>query len=210
MRRGLSLPLLVGSTFLSAGAVSGQLLVTVEDGAVRVLGATPGGEVALLGIGRERFSQTSTRRFFHQAVLEAPELGEVELELDATIPKLSVWAVVDQVTGQLAISAPNGFSPGPIKSLVGRRDVGFVEVEALSEEVTLLLVRKGEGPWLFVGARERNLGSATGAHPKAGLQLVDFEVLTKSKSKPPMDLRTGDVLVAIDQATLEVSAIALP
>jgi len=84
-----------------------------------------------------------------------------------------------------------------------------VEVEALSEEATVLLVRKGEGPWIFVGDRERDVGSSPGAPRKDGLTLTGFEPPSKSPSAKPADLKAADILVVVDQASLEVGVVEL-
>jgi hypothetical protein len=112
-----------------------------------VSATTPGGEVALIGVGRE---QNGFVTFDHRvADLLVDEDGDGEVRSDVTwSPRtLAVWAAADVSSGAVTVAAPEGQR----LRLAARSGISLSGAGTLAfpgRTLDLMLVRAGDGAWL--------------------------------------------------------------
>jgi hypothetical protein len=205
MRWTLPLALLV---VLPASALA-QPTMSFEDQAVVVAGATPGGDVVLWTVYRERIAGVSTRLGRAHERVTADGTGAARLDLGRSVPELSVWAAVDLTTGQATVGTPGSFALTEIDAKGRRIDRALGRLEVDRHGLEILFVRPGVGSWRL-GVYDGGPGDEDGAYD--GTLRASLAALlpdAKSGNAPPK-FQKGDVLVAVDPTDLNLFLEQIP
>lgn len=196
-----------------AASAPPELSITFEEAAVLASELTPGGEALFFSLARVPlgYTQRVERRV---ELVPVDPLGEAyhEVQDGSTVPRKSVWVVVDLSTGAYGIAAPEGFaldeSPFPgngfqvgAPGLVNRLRHTFSWVDQV-------VVRPGVGAWALRasdgGGADRD-GVADGRTVTA---LEDAEPVGAAPA-PPDRFQAEDVIVVIDPRALRFYATRL-
>ncbi len=202
-------PLFLLLLFLTPLAAAAQPAISFEDQAVVVSGGTPGGEVIVWSVYRERVAGISTRvGRFHQRVA-ADAGGSARLDLGVGVPELSVWAAVDLATGQSAIGTPGSFALTTIDPSARRIDRALGRLAVDRHSLELLLVRPGVGSWRLAihdGGPDDEDGAYDGS-----LRASLAALLPDAKSgEAPRQFLKGDLVVAVDPTDLQLFTLQIP
>jgi hypothetical protein len=192
---------------MAAVAAAAPLSIAVDAQSVTVSNVTPRGAIVLLTCSR-----VGLRRSI--GVVPATVLlnddhgdGTIRYTPPAGVPFRSVWAAVDQSTGQIATAAPPEF-PLIVRGLAAdtnlKKDVEG-EIASLSVDIprlVLLLVRPGAGVWVETVFD----GQKGDSDPSLGRVTLTFEdlVTISGKDKAPKHLRKDDAVVAVDPGHLDL------
>ena len=185
---------------LGVTPIVGAPSVTLESSRIVCTGITPRGRAVVIGVAHE------PRQFWidiaHRQFILTDESGggTVRLDLNTEVATDSGWAVVDLATGEVAIGTPEDspftvvtFSNGAIR----RNEAGeFAQIVGDREYIDLVLVRPGEGAWLFYGEDGH---SNDRDHQRNGRTTIDPELMRPigDSPAPPKHLKNGDRLIAI-------------
>jgi hypothetical protein len=190
-------------------------LFEFEAQAVVVSGLEPGSRVALLGISRG-FNGFTSYVLRYDEVLTMGAEGSARLELELPVSLDSVWAAVDLATGEVGLGAPEGSAIREVSFSGSAIDADGRSVTEARRWVDLLWVQPGAGAGGVWGARLRDGGPSD----EDGIEDLSIRApmsafaptVAGSAEAPeaPERLASGDVLVAIDPETLEISATRLP
>lgn len=195
---------------LTAYTSSAAPVVRFEPSHVSATGITPRGRAVVVGVAhepREFWTNIVHRQFI---VTDDAGTGTVRLDLNTEVATDSGWAVVDLTTGEVAIGTPEespftvvGFSNGAIR----RNEAGeFSQIVGDRDYIDLVLVRPGEGAWLFYGEDGH---SNDRDHQRNGRTTVDPELMRPIGDSPaaPKHLRKGDRLVVIAPYARTISTV---
>ena len=215
------LGLLVSSaTLLFPVLAAASPAIVLGEQSVVAEGLTPAGRAVVFSIGKPPgHLMPVTVRF--EEIVEADAAGVAEIELPGPVASRSVWAAVDLQSGEMALAAPDGFSLRQVD--FPARGIGqsrrFLRDERRFLEV--LLVRPAAGvpaggdPAAEVGAWGRTYGDGgEGDGDGMGNGVIEAPIerlrpIGDSPLGPPVELRPGDVVVAVDPTTLEIYAAKL-
>lgn len=212
--------LVVGSLGASSSARALPTFDFSEPQVTIVHAVTPGGSVALYGLLHESGGWSLRISEIADLVTDDDGDGSVRYELGREVSTVSVWLAVDLVTGDMAISAPEGFTPreltfppGVLRSGLGNR---LNRLEMTGRTVHALMARPGADPTL-TGAWLLRLGDGgdqddDGAYDgKMGFLLAQMTPVGASPL-PPEEIVLGDVIALIDPDTLDfvVATFAVP
>jgi len=204
MRWTLPLTLLL---FLPVAALA-QPALSFEDQAVVVAGATPGGDVVLWTVYRERIAGVSTRLGRIDERVTADGAGAARLDLGRAVPELSVWAAVDLTTGRAVVATPGSFALTEIDPAGRRIDKALGRLEVDRHGLEVLFVRPGVGSWrlgVYDGGPQDEDGAYDGT-----LRASLAALLPDSKSgNAPPKFQQGDVLVAVDPTDLHLFLVQI-
>jgi hypothetical protein len=206
----LALALAWWSSSLLGSKVIAQPLLSLgfEAQAATVAGATPGGEVVVWGVYRERLARISTRVGQLGDRTMADPGGAAQLDLGRDVPGLSVWAAVDLATGRTALGSPGGFQWAEIDPKGRRIDKALGRLAVDRHSLSVLVVRPGAGSWqlnVFDGGALDEDGAYDGS---LRASLSAFLPDRKSGHAPPQ-FQTGDVVVAVDPDDLAAFAVTI-
>ena len=186
-----------------------QPALTFEDQAVVVSGGTPGGDVVLWSVYRERPGGVSTRigRAYERVTADAS--GAVRLDLGRGVPVLSVWAAVDLASGQAAVGTPGSFPLTQIDPSRRRIDRALDRMEVDVHGLEILFVRPGVGSWRL-GIHDGGPQDEDGAYD-GSLRASLASLLPDAKvGNAPARFQKGDVLVAVDPDDLHLFLLQIP
>ncbi|MGV8040650.1 MAG: hypothetical protein AB2L07_11400 [Thermoanaerobaculaceae bacterium] len=197
---------------LLPAAALGQPGIAFEEGAVRVSGLSPGTSVVVFAASLER-PDVYVRVVRRQHLLSDDDRdGEVRLDLLGEVPPHSVWAAVDVSTGSAATAVPQD---APLrrretpKGAVQHAHGGVTDSLSLPEPLLeLLLVRPGVGAWrggFAEGTPTDGDGTGDGWLRMQVSQLAPWG----HSASAPIQLVTGDVLVAVNPETLAVYTLTV-
>jgi hypothetical protein len=185
------------------------------DSSVEITGVTPGGQVALLSVWREQDRIGTLVTLLDEVLADEDGDGAVTLDLERSVPELSVWAVVDVATGSRRIESPETFEPRRREVRPGRflQPAGLAEVGVPRAEVRV--VRPGEDAFrarLGDGGEDDQDGETDGRVTLSAAQLLRPARRGPGLVEPPLPARFqgGDVVVAIDPRTLETIDLEIP
>ena len=199
----LVLALVWWSSSLSGSRLIAQtpLSLAFEPQAATVAGATPGGDVVVWAVYRERLARVSTSVGKLGDRVTADASGAARLDLGRDVPGLSVWAAVDLASGRLALASPSGFQWAEIDPKGRRIDKALGRLAVDRHQLSILLVRPAAGSWqldVFDGGALDEDGAYDGS---LRASLAAFLPDRKSGHAPPR-FEAGDVLVAVDPEDL--------
>jgi hypothetical protein len=201
-------PLLILSLALASTA-SAEPVLSFEDQAVAVRGATPAGEVVVWSVFRERLAGVSTRIGRVYERLTADAAGAVRLDLGRPVPELAVWAAVDLSTGQLALGTPGGLTLTEIAPQGRRIERALGRLAADRPALEILFVRPGAGSWrldVHDGGPQDEDGTFDGS-----LRVSVAALLPDAQhGNAPPRFQQGDLLVAVDPTDLHLFALQIP
>ncbi len=204
----LALALWTSSVIGSRVIAQTPLSLGFEAQAATVSGATPGGEVVVWGIYRERLARISTRVGQLGERVAADASGAARLDLGRGVPGLSVWAAVDLASGRTALGSPGGFRWTEIDPKGRRIDKALGRLAVDRHSLSVLVVRPGAGSWqlnVFDGGALDEDGTYDGS---LRASLSAFLPDRKSGDAPPR-FQTGDVVVAVDPDDLAAFAVTV-
>jgi hypothetical protein len=183
--------------------------ISFEDQAVVVAGGTPGGEVIVWSVYRERVAGISTRVGRVHRRVAADANGSARLDLGVGVPELSVWAAVDLTTGQSAIGTPGSFALTAIDPAARRIDRALGRLSVDRHSLELLLVRPGVGSWRLAihdGGPDDEDGVYDGS-----LRASLAAMLPDGKTgNAPLQFLKGDLVVAVDPTDLRLFTLQIP
>lgn len=199
MSRRLAVPLVALCLFVTT-TVSGALGLHLDATGAVVTGATPGQAVVMYGFAHqeENYSGTIIR---YEEILTSDASGAVAWPIER-ISSRSLWFAVDVQTGQIAVTAPDGFPVRRLETpaeLMSREELAaMLELPFFYSEV--LLVRPELGAWTLSASR----GGSQDLKKKRNALTVEprfFRKLKGTEPGPPK-IEKGDVIVIIDPYAL--------
>lgn len=209
MSRSVAFCLALGA-LTPTGLAAAVPVVTFEETAVVASGLAPAARVAWFSVAREPGDYVG-RIVRREAVMTDDDGdGAVRLELDASLPPVSVWFVVDLADGGLTVAVPDGapfrervFDPGLL-----RQEIAGVVRGLRDERLYLLafLARPGAGAWTVAlgdGGHHDDDRTPDGFVQAAfaAMEPVDGSLI------PPEALAAGDVVVLVDPNALDFAAV---
>lgn len=182
-------------------ATDPELAASFTDDHLTVTGTTPGGEVAVLTVWRERFPGWSRTTRFSELLSDDDGDGTVELALERELPEGSLWIVTDVANGAYVVATPRPWPFPELEAAERRLNPSLNTLEVDRETLELLLVRPGEGAWSLTvwdgGTGDDDLvpdGRLTATLPS-------FEPL--GLTEPLQQPRPGDLLFGIEARRME-------
>ena len=176
---------------------------------VTIDGATPGGDVVLFTVAKERTNSSppmvvSTRNV---VVLHADGKGSAIFSGESDVPPISVWIAIDLATGHSGASGAAGFRPLPLSDsgLATRDDAGRLrKFTAALPDVDLLLVRPGVGAWQIKAAKTSALDESARSERPLRIDVTRMIPVPGSPSVPE-SFMPGDVLAVVEPRTLRLA-----
>ncbi|MEM7352046.1 MAG: hypothetical protein AAF657_14695 [Acidobacteriota bacterium] len=187
-------------------SVAAQPALQFAPQTVEVSGLTPGGEAVLFGVVRQSVPwMERVVPYVMWLSAEDPDGTASFSAVDELGPK-SVWAVVDLTSMASRVDGPNvdAFAVGPLAG-ADTFSSASSELHLSGSRLQVLVTRAGQGAWSGVvvdGAASDLDGLDNGA---VSLSISDLQPVAAS-GKPPESLQPGDVVVAVDTATLKISS----
>jgi hypothetical protein len=168
---------------LGGAAVAQELAVSLLEDRIEISGATPAGEVLVLGMQRHRRAGWTEATQLEEPVL-ADAAGEAVVAVSDGIAPLSTWVVADLESGEAVALAARGALRGVESSVelaAGRSGLVLARRPA-----KVLLVRAGVGAWLTeVRPDPVNALLRRGKPPKDLFDEVVDQELLESGEFPP-------------------------
>ena len=181
------------------------LSVTTTGTEIQVVGASPGGQVVLVGVQREPIPGASSIATWARAIADDDADGSVGLDLERPVAIKSAWAAIDMATGDVATATGPGFVPKIVRlgadSLEVDPETGEIRIRFESEVLQIVLIRPTVGAWA-TRAYDGGNGDADGAQ--------DFSLHFETTSLRPLlpefgdfaNLQDGDKIGAVDERNL--------
>lgn len=206
MRHALlaSLLLLVLVPTLPTGA---EPILTFTERSVVVDGTTPGADVAVLTVWRERFPGWSRTTRFAELLPDPENIGRVELVLGREIPQDSLWIAADLVTGEFAVATPRSHPFPEMEPAARRLNPSLEGLEADRETLELMFVRPGEGAW-HLTVWDGGTGDED-ATPDGRLRAFLPSLEPLGLAPPLQRPRPGDLVFGIEARRMEWFASAI-
>lgn len=194
-----------------------ELLVSFEEAAVVVAGATEGADVVFYSVAREPrgvYQSVVRRHGLAFADAQGEARFEVESELEGGgVPLKSVWAVVDLASGAYAVAAPEGFLLQPVPLSGQAFQVGAPgvvnRVRHEHPSVDLLVVRPGVGAWSLRSVDQGPTDHDPADDDRVLTSLEDLESLDGLGTPPPERYGRDDVVIFIEPGELRHAATRL-
>lgn len=195
-------------------------VVSFEDQAVLVTGATPGGSVVVFGVSQGFNGFTGYYLEDDELLVDDDRDGAVQLELDLPLSKRrSMWAVVDLASGELVLSTPEGDAPAradnlSIDALNAERNEVTVPVQRWAYA---LWVRPGlevdAGAWVSIVGDGGTTDADGMENRQVQATVASFEPVAPDdtgEALPPERLSEGDLLLIVSPETLAISTTRIP
>lgn len=184
--------------------------VTFERDGVIASGVTPDAEVVFFSVAREPKGYSSLIRRRQGIERDLDRDGIVRFAVTPSLPRKSVWAVLDMSSGLVTITGPPGFDfsklaiPGNRikRGLTGKLD----RLELDEGWVEILFARPGVGAWTLTMMDGAPIDEDRNVDGKFILPLERMQAV-KAGLPVPDEVRNGDVLVVIDTSELDVTSI---
>lgn len=169
----------------------------------RVSGVTPGGEVVIFGVWRQRHVYWSEVGRVDERVVDDDGDGEIEWDLGKPIPQAAALFAVDIASGEWASQAPQGFG---LRALPQERWAMSPDGSSLQAEVKrlhLLWIRPGSDAWAGA-AMDGGLGdSSASSDGEVAVPIAEIPAIGGHDAlTSPEQLQSGDLLIAVDSASL--------
>ena len=148
--------------------------IAFEAEAVVASGLTPGNPVVWFGVERRVDPDFSTEVVRHTEVATAGADGTARVSLGREVAVRSVWVAVDQKKGEFVVAAPDGYRiarPQKPATALGVGEGNRPDL-FLDERPYLmgLVVRPGDGAWVFAGGDGGGARSGRGERRPAELR----------------------------------------
>jgi len=208
MRNAVRIMLLL---FLLPTVAAAAPTIRFDDEAVVVEGATAGGSVAVLGVGRETAGFLSHQLSVWETVT-ADATGVARLELGRPIPEVSTWAAVDLGDGEIALAAPAGTPLREVSFPQRGLPADLRSLDDARSSLAVLWVRpasQGEAGAWGGAVSDGSDRDGDGAENRGLRVLLDSLEPLGASPEPSRSVAPGDVLVGIDTTTLDVYAVRL-
>jgi hypothetical protein len=198
--------LMAGAGALSTSAAPAlEIRFAPQDSTVTVMGLTPGGSVAVLGVSRiyHDFETILVRT----AKVLADNDGDGQVALEAEVSPNAIWVSIDLTSGELfAVTPPggevhDGMALAPVIEV--QSSTSLRRLRAESKALDLLMVRFGRGVWFGIVCD----GAAGDAdETQDGLLRVDRSAFRRlaGPDDAPGSMTSSDLVVAVDPDTLRV------
>lgn len=188
---------IVVALILTTPAIGASIHVAIEDYLISVRGASPGGQVLLVGYQRSvRGFEPVFRRI--ERVIDTGGDGRVQLLLTSPNPQNSFWVAIDLATGDFGSAVPRD-RPGrggtlPSKAFIKGKKGKVEAIAADSDHAFVVVVRPAAlGAWRGSGGD----GAASDMDGKANGR-IEFAARSLQKLKgadsPGDELEDGDVV----------------
>ncbi|HEX6900064.1 MAG TPA: hypothetical protein VF789_10140 [Thermoanaerobaculia bacterium] len=212
MRRGLpplGWSLLLGLLLCGNAGAQGkpEPRIAFEDEAVVASGLTPGKTVAWFGVERIVDPDLAAELVQHSNAKTAGADGVSRLELKHPVAQRSLWVAVDVETGDFVVASPDGYQirrrPRPSRLAAGqggRPD----EIEDGPSYLFGLMVRPGEGAWIFRGGDGAPLDADGETDGRVRFALDGLEPLPGSPA-PPARTRGTDLWFVVDLLKMQIA-----
>lgn len=204
---------------LAPAAAAAPPEVSLEEHAVVVSGATPGGAVAVFGVSQGFNGFTEYYLLEDELLVDEDGDGAVRLELELPLSKRhSVWTVVDLASGELSLASSKGEAPIadplPLDPLSAGGDEVTVAVQRWAYALWVRPGREaGAGAWVAIvgdggasdgdGEENRQVRAAVSAF------LPVPPAAPEGEGRPPERLASGDLVVVVDPETLAIRTTRL-
>lgn len=202
----------MGCCLLVACVGLAQPQITLGDNTVKATGITPGGQAVWFGVAREQGLyriEVVTRR---EIVTDEDGDGVVRLDVPGGIVPMSVWAVVDLASGEIALAMPPGtesrLEPFPSDGFVAGTAAGPGHLQLRKELQEMCLVRPGVGAW---HGRAGDGAAGDGDGQPDGVVTIRPAILSSfgSAAKGIGDYRRGDVVVLVEPRLMEFTWVRI-
>ena len=214
MRRGLPplgwgplLGLLLCGNAWAQGNPKPEPRIAFEESAVVASGLTPGKTVAWFGVERIVDPDLAAELVQRAEAKTAGADGVSRLELARPVSQRSLWVAVDVESGEFVVAAPDGYAirrrPRPSRLVVGegsRPD----EIEDGPAYLYGLMVRPGEGAWIFRGGDGSPLDADGETDGRVHFALDDLEPLPGSPA-PPAKAKGTDLWFVVDLLKMQIA-----
>lgn len=208
---GLGLGLLLLGFSLTPGPAGAQgrpePRIVFEENGVTASGLTPGKAMAFFGVERIVDPDLAAELVQHADAKAAGTDGVSRLELARPVSQRSLWVIVDVESGEFVVAAPDGYQihrrPRPSRLAVGegsRPD----EIEDGPAYLYGLMVRPGEGAWIFRGGDGSPLDQDGDTDGRVRFALDQLEPLPGSPAAPAKAKGT-DLWFVIDLLKMQIA-----
>ncbi len=167
---------------------------------VRAANVTPNGCAVFFSVSHETAPWMSRVVPRVEPLVDIDGDGEIDYLPSGDLVDKSIWAVVDATTGDVTVSAPDGYTPQEV--LVASYAL-FPQAEKLVDQrqhLDILIVRPGVGAWhqriQDGGSGDHGLGS----DGQVMTEVAAMDLIWSASFKKPLfkGIKTGDVVVGID------------
>jgi hypothetical protein len=208
-RSHLVLSLVLPWLFITPALCDAAPVITFEEEALVVAGASPNAAVAWIGVGRSHAGFTPQRLTLWQ-VVDADATGTARLELGRPVPAESAFVAVDLTAGEMVVAAPPGTPLREVDLPHQAVPAGLRTLEDRRSGLAVLWARPaadGTGTaWGGAVSDGSDLDGDGREDRGVEVQLDRLQPLGASPA-PPETLAEGDVLVGVDLETLETYAV---
>lgn len=196
---------------LPVGAASFK--VTLEADAVLISGATPKGQIVLLGVTREIGEDDFPVVRRHLEVLADDDGdGAIRYAVDEGVPLRSLWAVADLTSGDHDAAAPERFGLRRVNWRgrgLQRRPDGKDAIEDRRPRLELLVVRPQVGAWAL-RVNDGDADDADGIIDGRLEGVLDRMTPLAASPQAPSVFQRDDLVLALDPAALEITLVKVP
>ena len=203
--RIFSLAFLLGAPWLAEAQLHGAPSFSAElsETGLRLEGVTPGGEVAIFGVWRERHVYWSEVGRVDERVADDDGDGEIEWDLGKPVPQATVLFAVDITSGQWANQAPQSFGLRALSQERWAMSPDGSSLRADAKRLHLLWIRPGNDAWSGA-ALDGGLGdSSASSDGQVEVPIAEIPAIGGQDSlTSPEELQSGDILIAVDSASL--------
>lgn len=196
---------------LPVGAASFK--VTLEADAVLISGATPKGQIVLLGVARKIGEDDFPVVRRHLEVLADDDGdGAIRYPVEEGVPLRSLWAVADLTSGDHDAAAPERFGLRRVNWRgrgLQRRPDGKDAIEDRRPRLELLVVRPQVGAWTL-RVNDGDASDGDGIIDGRLEGVLDRMTPLAASPQAPSVFQRDDLVLALDPAALEITLVKVP
>lgn len=204
MKRALTLAAFLALSSSAAMADTLPSLAIAADSinrTVEITGASPGGDVVLVGCAQFTNESNVNSRLEYGKVLPADAAGRVQFTLPR-VPSTSIWLAVDLTSGVHALATPPRYGTRPRSSPTVSLAHGAEAVLLDLPSAVTWLIRPGAGAWVVRSGRGGR--NDDNPHKSEGMKVgtSHFKSITTAPAAPGV-VRNGDLIFVIDPIAME-------
>jgi hypothetical protein len=198
---------------LLAPFASAAPTITLDESSITVTGLNAGAEVVMFSLASVPQGDYLRLRRLDPVLRDEDRDGTVRYSPPGELQFKSTWAAVDLATGELAVATPRGFQARqlelPIAS-VRRNSAGeAIGLEHGLQAADILFVRPGVGAWGLTVADGGRDDEGAPNDDRIQTSVGRGRRTAPSFAEAPQKLKAGDVILVIDNFTLDLLAIRL-